>query len=130
MPPKKKKILKEEIWEVISEKFMEKILDMVNQNVQDALKKFQGVSGEDVGQRHEGSCLVLVAPQDVWARATGRLMEESSGKRLSSRLDRRLGQAGPGRTGTLGPKEGRRGDGRKGLLHVEAGKGWLWETGR
>jgi uncharacterized phage infection (PIP) family protein YhgE len=32
-----KKTLKEEI----SEKFMEKILDMVNQNVQDALKKFQ-----------------------------------------------------------------------------------------
>jgi hypothetical protein len=30
------KMLKEEI----TEKFMEKILDMVNQNVQDALKKF------------------------------------------------------------------------------------------
>jgi molecular chaperone DnaK (HSP70) len=32
-----KKILKEEI----SEKFMQKVLDMVNQNVQEALKKFQ-----------------------------------------------------------------------------------------
>jgi hypothetical protein len=32
----KKKILKEEI----SEKFMEKILELVNQNVQKALKKF------------------------------------------------------------------------------------------
>jgi Zn-finger protein len=36
-----KKTLKEEILEETSEKFMEKILDMVNQNVQDALKKFQ-----------------------------------------------------------------------------------------
>jgi thiamine pyrophosphate-dependent acetolactate synthase large subunit-like protein len=36
----KKITLKEEILEDI-EKFMEKILDMVNQNVQDALKKFQ-----------------------------------------------------------------------------------------
>jgi hypothetical protein len=35
------KTLKEEILEVIAEKFMEKILDMVNQNVQDALKKSQ-----------------------------------------------------------------------------------------
>jgi hypothetical protein len=37
MPTQKKKTLKEEI----SEKFMEKISDMVDQNVQDALKKFQ-----------------------------------------------------------------------------------------
>jgi hypothetical protein len=36
-----KKTLKEEIWEELSEKFMEKILDMVNHNVWDALKKFQ-----------------------------------------------------------------------------------------
>jgi hypothetical protein len=36
----KKKTLKEEIFKEITEKFMEKILDMVNQNVQDALKKF------------------------------------------------------------------------------------------
>jgi predicted transcriptional regulator len=34
------KTLKEEILEDITETFMEKILDMVNQNVQDALKKF------------------------------------------------------------------------------------------
>jgi hypothetical protein len=33
--------LKEEILQVITENFMEKILDMVNRNVQDALKKFQ-----------------------------------------------------------------------------------------
>jgi uncharacterized phage infection (PIP) family protein YhgE len=39
MPTKKKP--KENIWEEISEKFMKKILDMVNQNVQDTLKKFQ-----------------------------------------------------------------------------------------
>jgi ABC-type dipeptide/oligopeptide/nickel transport system ATPase subunit len=32
------KTFKEEILEAITEKFMEKILDMVNQNVQDALK--------------------------------------------------------------------------------------------
>jgi hypothetical protein len=38
------------------------------------------VSAEEVGRRHEGSCLVLVAPQDVWAGATGRLMEESSSR--------------------------------------------------
>jgi hypothetical protein len=31
----------------ISEKFMEKILDMVNQNVQDALKKFQDTKNKE-----------------------------------------------------------------------------------
>jgi hypothetical protein len=37
-----KKKIKEEIWgKKISEKFMEKILDMVNQNIQGALKEFQ-----------------------------------------------------------------------------------------
>jgi tRNA A37 threonylcarbamoyltransferase TsaD len=35
------KTLKEEILEDITEKFMKKILDMVSQKVQDALKKFQ-----------------------------------------------------------------------------------------
>jgi hypothetical protein len=35
------KPLKEENLENITEKFTEKILDMVNQNVQDTLKKFQ-----------------------------------------------------------------------------------------
>jgi hypothetical protein len=36
-----KKSLTEEILEEINEKFMEKMLDIVNQNVQDALKNFQ-----------------------------------------------------------------------------------------
>jgi hypothetical protein len=35
-----KNILKEEILQVITENFMEMILDMVNQNEQEALKKF------------------------------------------------------------------------------------------
>jgi predicted transcriptional regulator len=39
----KKKTLKEEI----SEKFLEKILDIVNQNVQDALKKFQDTKNKE-----------------------------------------------------------------------------------
>jgi triacylglycerol esterase/lipase EstA (alpha/beta hydrolase family) len=33
--------MKEEIWQVNNENFMEMILDMVNQNVQEKLKKFQ-----------------------------------------------------------------------------------------
>jgi hypothetical protein len=33
--------LKEEIQQVITENFIEMLLDMVNQNVQEALKKFQ-----------------------------------------------------------------------------------------
>jgi hypothetical protein len=44
---KKKKILKEEILEEISEKSMGKILDMVNQNVQDAFKKSQDTKNKD-----------------------------------------------------------------------------------
>jgi hypothetical protein len=36
-----KNILKEEILQVITENFTKMLLDMVNQNVQDALKKFQ-----------------------------------------------------------------------------------------
>jgi hypothetical protein len=36
-----KNILKEEILQVINENFTEMLLDMVNQNVQEALKKFQ-----------------------------------------------------------------------------------------
>jgi hypothetical protein len=36
-----KETLKEEILEEITKKFMENILDMVNQNVQDAFKKFK-----------------------------------------------------------------------------------------
>jgi hypothetical protein len=37
-----KNTLKEEILEDITKKFIEKILDMVNLNVQDVLKKFEG----------------------------------------------------------------------------------------
>jgi hypothetical protein len=36
-----KKILKEEMLQVITENFMKMLLDMVNQNVQETLKKFQ-----------------------------------------------------------------------------------------
>jgi hypothetical protein len=36
-----KNYLKEEIMQVINENFTEMILDMVNQNVQETLKKFQ-----------------------------------------------------------------------------------------
>jgi hypothetical protein len=36
-----------EILEIITDKFMEKILDMVNQNVQDALKKFQDTKNKE-----------------------------------------------------------------------------------
>jgi hypothetical protein len=40
-------ILKEEILQVITENFMEMILDMVNQNVQEALKKFQDTKNKE-----------------------------------------------------------------------------------
>jgi hypothetical protein len=40
-------MLKEEILEKITEKFMEKILDVVNQNVQNALKKFQDIKNKE-----------------------------------------------------------------------------------
>jgi hypothetical protein len=42
-----KNTLKEEILEVITENFMQKILDMDNQNVQDALKKFQDTKNKE-----------------------------------------------------------------------------------
>jgi uncharacterized protein involved in exopolysaccharide biosynthesis len=38
---------KKNLTEEISEKFMEKILDMINQNVQDALKKFQDTKNKE-----------------------------------------------------------------------------------
>jgi hypothetical protein len=41
------KTLKEEILEDITEKFMEKVLDMVNQNIQDALKKLQDTKNKE-----------------------------------------------------------------------------------
>jgi molecular chaperone DnaK (HSP70) len=42
-----KNTLKEEILQEITENFMEKTLDMVNQNVQDALKKFQDTKNKE-----------------------------------------------------------------------------------
>jgi methionyl-tRNA synthetase len=42
-----KKTLREEINEEITVIFMEKILDMVNQNVQDALKQFQDTQNKE-----------------------------------------------------------------------------------
>jgi hypothetical protein len=39
--------LKEEILQEIHEKFIEKILDVVTQNVQDALKKFQDTKNKE-----------------------------------------------------------------------------------
>jgi molecular chaperone DnaK (HSP70) len=42
-----KNFLKEEILQVITENFMEKILNEVNQNVQDALKKFQDTKNKN-----------------------------------------------------------------------------------
>jgi formiminotetrahydrofolate cyclodeaminase len=42
-----KNSLKEEILQVITENFMEVILDMVNQNIQEALKKFQDTKNKD-----------------------------------------------------------------------------------
>jgi hypothetical protein len=42
-----KNTLKEEILEVITENFMEKLLDKVNQNIQEALKKFRGNKNEE-----------------------------------------------------------------------------------
>jgi hypothetical protein len=44
-----KNILKEEILQVITENFREKLLDMVNQNIQEALRKFQ----EDKNKEYE-----------------------------------------------------------------------------
>jgi cell division ATPase FtsA len=41
------KTLNEEILEDITEKFMEKILDIVNQNIQDSLKKFQDTKNKE-----------------------------------------------------------------------------------
>jgi hypothetical protein len=42
-----KNTLKEEILQEVTENFMKKILDMVNQNVQHALKKFQGIKNKE-----------------------------------------------------------------------------------
>jgi methionyl-tRNA synthetase len=42
-----KTILKEEILQEITENFMEKILGMVNQNIQDSLKKLQETKNKE-----------------------------------------------------------------------------------
>jgi hypothetical protein len=42
-----KNTLKEEILQVITENFIEMLLDMVNQNVQEALKKFQDTKNKE-----------------------------------------------------------------------------------
>jgi hypothetical protein len=46
--------LKEEIMEEIAKKLMGKILDMVNQKVQDALKKFQDTTEKNM-RRHRNN---------------------------------------------------------------------------
>jgi F0F1-type ATP synthase membrane subunit b/b' len=43
-----KKFLKDKIMEEVTEKLLEKILDTVNQKVQDALKKFQDTTNEEL----------------------------------------------------------------------------------
>jgi hypothetical protein len=48
-----KNTLKEEILQVINEKFIEMILDMVNQNVQETLKKFQDNKNKQFEKRQE-----------------------------------------------------------------------------
>jgi uncharacterized protein involved in exopolysaccharide biosynthesis len=40
-------MLKEEILQVITENFMEMLLDMVNQNIQETLKKFQDTKNKE-----------------------------------------------------------------------------------
>jgi gas vesicle protein len=46
-------ILKEEILQVINENFIEMILDMVNQNVQETLKKFQDNKNRELEKTQE-----------------------------------------------------------------------------
>jgi uncharacterized protein Yka (UPF0111/DUF47 family) len=48
-----KSILKEEILQVITENFMELLLDMVNQNVEEALKKFQDTKNKEYEKTHK-----------------------------------------------------------------------------
>jgi hypothetical protein len=48
-----KNTLKEEILQLINENFIEMILDMVNQNVQETLKKFQGNKNIDFEKAQE-----------------------------------------------------------------------------
>jgi ABC-type transporter Mla subunit MlaD len=48
-----KNTLKEEILEDITKKFMKKILNMVKQNIQDALKKFQDTKNKEHEKTHK-----------------------------------------------------------------------------
>jgi hypothetical protein len=48
-----KNTLKEDLLQVITENFMEMILDMVNQNVQETLKKFQDTKNKEYKKTHE-----------------------------------------------------------------------------
>jgi hypothetical protein len=48
-----KNILKEEILQVITENIMEMILDMVNQNVLEALKKFQDTKNKEYEKKQK-----------------------------------------------------------------------------
>jgi hypothetical protein len=48
-----KNTLKGDILQVITENFMEMILDMVNQNVQEAPKKFQGTKNKEYEKTQE-----------------------------------------------------------------------------
>jgi hypothetical protein len=52
-PAVHKNTLKEEHFQEITENFMEKILDVVNKNVQDALKKFQDNKNKEYGKTQE-----------------------------------------------------------------------------
>jgi hypothetical protein len=45
--------LKEEILQVINENFIEMLLDMVTQNVQEALKKFQDNKNKEYMRKHK-----------------------------------------------------------------------------
>jgi hypothetical protein len=58
-----KNILKEEILQVITENFIEKILDAVNQNVQDALKKFQDIKNKEYEETQK-QINELIEPQN------------------------------------------------------------------
>jgi hypothetical protein len=48
-----KKMLKEDILQVLTENFMEMILDMVNQNVQETVKKFQDTKNKEYEKTQE-----------------------------------------------------------------------------
>jgi DNA-binding protein YbaB len=59
-----KNIIKEEILQVITENFMEMLPDMVNQNIQEALKKFQDTKNKEYEktQKQMNFCLNTYGP--------------------------------------------------------------------